>query len=256
MEPDRPDDDPARDVLAAYRQLRVPANIRASAWDRLQVAIADPHADADAPHADAEPTLPTAAPRRRSAAWAVALLTAAALVLLIAGLRRMAGPSREGPDPQSALDSARHGEPSRTTSRSDDDAPPPPPPPPTPALDKDTPTPPPERRVTRPTDRPEQPAAEPIEAAPDTSLQAELTLLRAARAALTADDSAAALRLLGEHADKFPHGHLAEERMVLRAKALCEHGDRPRGREAIQQLLRAYPQSPNAATLTSRCQDP
>ena len=237
LDPDRNEED-CRAVLAAYRKLTVPPAIRASAWDRLQSAIEDP---------DVEPSI---AYKRRSkpAGWAVALLTAAALVLLIAGLRRMAGQGSEDPDHQSAQDAARAGEPART-SRGDDDpaASSPSPPPPAPALTPD-PAPQPERRPARTSERP--PADEPV----DTSLEAELSLLRSARAALSRHDAPAALRLLDDHARKFVDGHLKEERLVLRAQALCELGDRARAREAAAQLLRAYPNSPNAATVS--CPDP
>jgi TolA-binding protein len=242
MDPDR-HELVGRDVLAAYRKVRVPPAIRASAWERLQVAIDDDQA---------EPSI--AEPRRKNLGWAVALLTAAALVLVIAGLRRMAGPADATQGHQSAQDAARTSEPARTTSRGDDESPNPfhhlaPEPPPQPAPQAPT-----ERRA-RPSDRPTTPEAA-TEAPADSTLQAELSLLRAARAALARNDAATALRLLGDHASQFPGGLLAEERMVLRAQALCEHGDRAEAREAVQQLLRAYPQSPNAATLATSCHSP
>lgn len=248
MDPDR-HELVGRDVLAAYRKIQVPPAIRESAWERLQVEI-DDH--------QAEPSI--AEPRRnKSVGWAVALLTAAALVLVIAGLRRMAGPSGETQDHQSAQDAARTSEPARTSERSDDEPQSPSPNLPAPELaPQPEPLPPAERR-TRPSERPttEAPQAAPAAEAPaDSTLQAELSLLRAARAALAKNDAATALRLLGDHASQFPNGLLAEERMVLRAQALCEHGDRTEAREAVQQLLRAYPQSPNAATLATSCQSP
>lgn len=246
MDPDR-HELVGRDILAAYRKIHVPPAIRESAWERLQVAIEDDQA---------EPSI--AEPRRKhvGVGWAVALLTAAALLLVIAGLRRMAGPTGETPDHQSAQDAARTGEPARTTSRNDDESPSPfqhlapePPAQPTPQA--------PSERRTRPSERPgESPAQAAQEPPADSTLQAELTLLRAARAALAKQDATTALRLLGDHARQFPGGLLAEERMVLRAQALCEHGDRAEAREAVQQLLRAYPQSPNAATLATSCQSP
>lgn len=243
MDPDR-HELVGRDVLAAYRKIQVPPAIRESAWERLQVEI-DDH--------QAEPSI--AEPRRnKSVGWAVALLTAAALVLVIAGLRRMAGPSGETQDHQSAQDAARTSEPARTSERSDDEPQSPSPNLPAPELaPQPEPLPPAERRA-RPSERP---AAEVNQETPaDSTLQAELSLLRAARAALAKKDAATALRLLGDHASQFPNGLLAEERMVLRAQALCEHGDRAEAREAVQQLLRAYPQSPNAATLATSCQSP
>lgn len=225
-------------MLAAYRKLHVPPAIRASAWERLQVAIEDEQA---------EPSI--AYRRRKGAGWAVALLTAAALLLVFAGLRRMAGPASGTPDHSAAQDSARDAEPVRTTSRDADEPSAPSPVLPTPELTPDPVPEPTSERRTRPSERPAQ--GEPA----DSTLQAELSLLRAARAALARKDAATALRLLADHAARFPRGHLSEERMVLRAQALCEHGDRDEARAAVEQLLRAYPQSPNAATLAN-CQGP
>jgi hypothetical protein len=235
LDPDRNEED-CRAVLAAYRKLRVPPELRASAWDRLQGAIEDP---------DIEPSIAYQR-RRKPTGWAIALLTAAALVLLIAGLRRMAGPSPERPDHQAAQDAARADEPARTPSRADEPAPQPAPPP-APELTPD-PEPQHDRRPARTSERP--PADEPQA----TSLEAELSLLRAARSALSRHDAPAALRLLDDHARTFADGHLKEERMVLRAQALCELGDRPGAREAAAQLLRAYPNSPNARAAS--CPDP
>ncbi len=94
--------------------------------------------------------------------------------------------------------------------------------------------------------------ADPEEA---SSLEAELALLRAARAALTQGDTATTLRLVADHARRFMAGHLAEERMVLRVQALCERGEREQSREAVRQLLAAYPNSPHAGTLAAACRD-
>jgi hypothetical protein len=51
-------------------------------------------------------------------------------------------------------------------------------------------------------------------------LRAERTLLDRARAALLHGDALAALASVGEHARRFPHGALAEEREALRVEAL------------------------------------
>ena len=55
---------------------------------------------------------------------------------------------------------------------------------------------------------------------------AERNLIRRAITALDHDDPAAALRALDEHARRFPHGRLAQEREALRAQALgAKHTD-------------------------------
>lgn len=85
-------------------------------------------------------------------------------------------------------------------------------------------------------------------------LDAELSLLRRARAALTGSPQQA-LRLLGEHARRFPTGVLAEERMLLRVQALCAVGRPERARAAAREFARAHPDSPHAPTVTAACHE-
>ncbi|MDC0722787.1 hypothetical protein [Nannocystis bainbridge] len=93
-------------------------------------------------------------------------------------------------------------------------------------------SPPPEPQPTRPT--PRRTSAAPPEDAPDPA--AERRLLEAAQAALQRDAPAAALTRLDEHALRFAHGQLADEREVLRVLALCADG-RPDAAEATAQTL-------------------
>lgn len=234
MDPDRNAPD-ARAILAAYRTIRVPPDIRAGAWDRLQRAIDDDEDVAPAPVARA---------RRPHAAWGVALLVAAAVVLVLAGLRRTADPAHVV-DPADQAVHATAGAPEPAHARHADPQPDPAPsaaPRPAPAPT----TQPPERRPTPPRERPDE----------SSTLEAELSLLRAARAALGAADPTTALRLLADHARRFPGGHLTEERMILRAQALCERGDHDQAREAHRQFNKAYPNSPHAGTLAETCRAP
>ncbi|MDC0670632.1 tetratricopeptide repeat protein [Nannocystis radixulma] len=87
------------------------------------------------------------------------------------------------------------------------------------------------------------------------ALDAELALLRTARAALGRKDPAAALTALEQHARGFPSGHLVEERMLLRAQAQCELGQRDAARAAAAELVRAFPDSPHARTVAGLCAD-
>jgi hypothetical protein len=76
------------------------------------------------------------------------------------------------------------------------------------------------------------------------AVRAELRLLRQARAAVLREDYAAALPPLAEHARRFRHGRLAEEREALRVKALAGLGrDRDAARAAAAFEAR-FPRSP------------
>lgn len=110
-----------------------------------------------------------------------------------------------------------------------------------PLLDPDDPAPPPAA------DSPEQP--------PSAGLDVELSLLRRARAALTAASPGQALELLAEHARRFPSGHLAEERMLLRVQALCAVGEPERARATARAFARAHPGSPHTPTITAVCRE-
>jgi outer membrane protein assembly factor BamD (BamD/ComL family) len=85
------------------------------------------------------------------------------------------------------------------------------------------------------------------------ALDAELALLRTARAALGRKDPGAALTSLEQHAREFQAGHLVEERMLLTAQAQCELGRREAARTAAAELMRAFPGSPHARTVAELC---
>lgn len=89
---------------------------------------------------------------------------------------------------------------------------------------------------------PPQPAVE------DDDLEAESALLREALTALTAGDAAQALASVDTYAVRFPHGALALEVEVLRARALAQAG---RDVEAIAAFERLPPGTlPTNLTLT------
>jgi hypothetical protein len=86
--------------------------------------------------------------------------------------------------------------------------------------------------------------------AADDSLASELALLRAARAALERHEPAAALSWLAQHAQRFPHGSLRQERMASRARALCALDRRAEARAAARELAREVPGSPYLAAIS------
>ena len=71
----------------------------------------------------------------------------------------------------------------------------------------------------------------------------ELTLLDAARKATRSGDFAAALSVLREHEQRFPRGHLIEEREALKVKALFGLGRDDEAKQAAEVFRRHFPQS-------------
>jgi hypothetical protein len=90
-------------------------------------------------------------------------------------------------------------------------------------------------------------------AAPTSTLAEELALVPPAESALRAGDAAGALALLTEHARRFPHGQLAQEREATRIRALCALADEAGARRAAARFLRRWPRSPHAARVRTTC---
>lgn len=84
-------------------------------------------------------------------------------------------------------------------------------------------------------------------------LAEELRLMRAASAALTDDEPAQALRVLSDHARRFPEGALAQERRALRAIGLCKQSA-PEARRERDAFLNSDAQSPLAARVREACE--
>jgi hypothetical protein len=101
-----------------------------------------------------------------------------------------------------------------------------------------------------PTAVPSAPAT-PLRAA--ARVQDELALIRAAARALRADDPGLAQRLLQQHAERFPAGVLAQERMGLTALALCAQGQPAEGAALRERFLKEAPKSPLAARVRDAC---
>ena len=88
-----------------------------------------------------------------------------------------------------------------------------------------------------------QSSAAPGVARPAESYARELELLHRAHAAYGNRDFANALRLLAEHARRFPKGRLAEEREALRVRALNSSGQSESARHAAHAFAARFPQS-------------
>lgn len=105
------------------------------------------------------------------------------------------------------------------------------------------------------------PVTEPVEPAPVVASKApaaardrlarEVALMSQATVALRAGRVATALRVLGEHQQKFPNGALSEERRAAKAQALCLLGRVSDGRA---ELARLTPRSPAAAHAERVCE--
>jgi hypothetical protein len=67
-------------------------------------------------------------------------------------------------------------------------------------------------------------------------MEGELELLGDAQAALQAQRPSQALRLLQEHAFRFPAGSLADERMAMQALALCAQGRKQAAASVLSSL--------------------
>ena len=236
-------DDPsptARDVVAAYRRGRVLSD---DARDRVQARLADSLAHRE--HASGRARIET---RRRIAIAAIAALAAAACIVLLArGLRstptlpaehddRGQAPYERGDERTEPVD-ARTPEASATEAIA-----------PAPVeIHVERATPP-----SRATVRSE---VAPAPTSPDTSLAAELALVRSVRTAIDRDDPDAALAAVAEHERRFPTGQLVEERKSLRVEALCRAGKAPQARAEAQVFLRDHPSSPHADRVRSACRD-
>jgi len=189
-------------------------------------------------------------------AWVKILLGVVLGVAVVAGYRITTAPPE--PDPASSARAPARVEPAAEPVASPAQQAQPPaaaaPPDPSPA-------PPPTPAVVQPPEdpSPRRARAEPAESAPApaptpaSNLAEETRLLAAARARLRVSSPSGALVPLGEHARRFPQGQLTEDRMVLRAQALCEAGDRAAGRQQAASLRKAFPESSHLPRVDRAC---
>ena len=243
MDPRMHPEQHARAVVTAYREgERMPASARDAAWVRLSAAMREDKIGngevVEVVEVVGEVVVPRGAARSRWLAGGAALLAAAALVLVIDGQRRSAGREAEGAGDHQAVHElpAAAPEPVRTVR--------------SPAGEVLLVMPPPAVAEPGPAREPPRSGTQPPE---DATLGAELVLLREARAALARAAPEEALQRLAEHEQRFPGGLLAEERSVLRVRALCESGAAEQARAAARRFIQEHPNSPHAASLAGSC---
>jgi hypothetical protein len=99
----------------------------------------------------------------------------------------------------------------------------------------------------------ESPEEAPAPAAPASTLDQEMQLLKRAQVAQASGRSSDALSILAEHAKQFPNGKLAESREVARVIALCQSGQTQAARSARDRFLATRPNSPFASRVRSVC---
>ena len=270
----------AASALAAYG---AHAGLSPDAKTALRARISASVAAEAAPSVQATPAIDV---RRSFVRISVALAAAAAVLLAIrfVALDGDGAVRRGAEDAPQAAYGAQHddagGQASARTPVADDvdtardDEPPPTPvpeatdlpePAPLEALDADarpnptavpddvTPTPASERPRRKPAVSPEDPALEPEPV--DTTLAAELELMRSARAALRRGDPDGALRTLTRHATEFADGQLLEDRKALRVQALCDAGRDDEARAAAQAFANAHPGSLHVGRVKKICEN-
>lgn len=99
-----------------------------------------------------------------------------------------------------------------------------------------------------------QKVAPPASHAPKADeLMAEAALLHQAQAAWRAGQSAEALELASEHAQRFPRSQLANERDVLRVLSLCKLGQKSAAKRVGARLLKSAKGSPWYQSVADSC---
>lgn len=96
------------------------------------------------------------------------------------------------------------------------------------------------------------PILEPIPP-PASYLKAEASLLQSAHRALSDGDGVTALRLLDEHAARFPRGALEPERSAERVFALCQQHRQDEALRAARTFLMEHPDGPLASRVRGSC---
>jgi hypothetical protein len=94
----------------------------------------------------------------------------------------------------------------------------------------------------------------PVPEGPSHHLAEELRLMRAASAALAANEIQRTLDLLSHHAERFPDGALREERRALRVISLCKQGRSHFALAERDEFLSSSPRSPLTARVREACE--
>jgi hypothetical protein len=93
------------------------------------------------------------------------------------------------------------------------------------------------------------PPTDPVE----PTIDAEMRLLKAAQTALNSGNAAEALRLLDEHASRFPSSKLSEAREVTRVTTLCKLGQIAQATKEADRFLARHPDSPFVERVKKVC---
>jgi hypothetical protein len=114
----------------------------------------------------------------------------------------------------------------------------------------------PEPDVREPAPQPKRARREqPPKPAPEVpTIDAEMKLLKAAKAALRAGDADRALAGLAQHQREFPDGKLADLREVVRIEALCRLDRNDEAEAASREFLRKRPGSPHSHRVRDACE--
>ena len=88
---------------------------------------------------------------------------------------------------------------------------------------------------------------------PAHEMEEEAALLHQAQSAWRAGQSAQALQLASQHAQRFPHSQLANERDVLRVLSLCKLGQTRAAKQVGARLLRTARGSPWYQSVAESC---
>src|SRR5262249_55106919 len=82
-------------------------------------------------------------------------------------------------------------------------------------------------------------------------IDGEIAAVEQARSALVRGNSSAALAAIARYSQKYPHGVLAPEAMVIRIEGLQMAGDKERAKSLGEVFLRVHPKSPHAQRVRS-----
>jgi len=231
------------------------------AWEglvqRLEAEAADPVLP-EPPVLEDEVSRAVVVPIRRIAVFSVGVAAAVAILVVAIGRWTSGVPAlREDASPNLAMDSSAEQAPSRaleapvsarapaaeTSGSSDSSATTLPLPERSPAVERGPRTS--DARIEKPADT-----------ASGSTFDAELALVRSARAALDASEPAQALSLLAEHARRFPSGSLGHERRATEIAALCALGRLQEAEHSARSFTAAFPHSGVARALAERACPP
>jgi outer membrane lipoprotein YfiO len=87
----------------------------------------------------------------------------------------------------------------------------------------------------------------------EPTIDAEMRLLKAAQTSLGSGNAADALRILDEHASRFPSSKLTEARDVTRVTALCKLGQTAQATKEADRFLAGHPDSPFVERVKKVC---